>query len=103
MLETFTVETFTPFVGDTFRVFYDETSALEVTLRSAKEFGTESAREWSKASGRTPFMLHFYGQGEYYLQQGLYRVEHPQMEPFELFLVPVNPDRQGMEYEAVFT
>ncbi len=103
MLETFTVEKFTPYVGDTFRIIYDESFVLELTLHSASEFGTESAREWSKTSGRAPFTLLFLGPGEYYLQQGMYRVEHPDLEPFELFLVPVGPDQRGMQYEAVFT
>jgi hypothetical protein len=34
--------------------------------------------------------------------QQIYQVEHPTLGSFELFLVPVGPDEQGMCYEAVF-
>ncbi|HEX8597872.1 MAG TPA: hypothetical protein VF952_05075 [Chloroflexia bacterium] len=103
MLDAFTVEQFAPHVGDTFRVFYDETSAVELTLGSATELGNESAKEWSKTSGRAPFTLVFLGSPEFLLGQGMYRFEHAELEPFEIFLVPLGPDPQGMQYEAIFT
>ena len=102
MLETFTVETFSPYVGDKFRAFYDETAALELTLSSATEYGTESAKEWSKASGRVPFTLIFTGPIESVLEQSTYRLEHDKLETFEIFLVPIGPNNQGMRYEAIF-
>ncbi len=103
MLESFKVEQFSPYVGDKFQVFNEGTPALELTLSSAAELGTESAREWSRSSGRAPFTLGFLGPLEYYLPQGIYRFEHPQMAPFEIFLVPIGPDQRGMQYEAIFT
>ncbi|MDQ3706327.1 MAG: hypothetical protein M3437_14150 [Chloroflexota bacterium] len=103
MLDTFTVEKFAPHVGDTFQVFYDDTSAVELTLGSAAEIGNESAREWSKSSGRAPFTLVFLGSPQFLLGQGMYRFEHAEMEPFVLFLVPIGPNEQGMQYEAIFT
>ncbi len=103
MLETFTVETFSPHVGDKFRVAYEATSTLELTLASASELGTESAKEWSKASGRAPFTLTFVGPRELTLPQQIYRLEHDGMGPFEIFLVPIGPNKEGMRYEAIFT
>ena len=35
--------------------------------------------------------------------QGVYQVSHQEMGEFELFLVPVFGDAQGVQYEAVFT
>jgi len=35
--------------------------------------------------------------------QGVYRVSHPKLGDFELFLVPIFGDDQGVHYEAVFT
>lgn len=103
MLDTFTVEKFAPYVGDTFRVFYDNTSSVELTLGSAGEIGNESAKEWSKSSGRPPFTLVFVGSPQFFLHQGIYRFEHDELEPFEIFLVALGPDQQGMQYEAIFT
>ncbi|HEX8218535.1 MAG TPA: hypothetical protein VF914_04880 [Chloroflexia bacterium] len=103
MLETFTVETFSPYVGDKFRVFYNPTSALELTLASAEEIGNESAREWSRASGRAPFTLTFAGPTEAFLPQGLYLVEHDGLDSFELFIVPLGPVGRDLHYEAIFT
>lgn len=36
-------------------------------------------------------------------QQGVYQVSHSEMGSFELFLVPVFGDEQGVHYEAIFT
>ncbi|HEX8228497.1 MAG TPA: hypothetical protein VF826_04190 [Chloroflexia bacterium] len=103
MLETFTVERFSPFVGDTFQVFYNDTSAVELTLSSAAELGSESAREWSKSSGRAPFTLLFIGSPQFLLAQGIYRLEHPTLGQVEMFMVPLGPNEQGMQYEIIFT
>ncbi len=35
--------------------------------------------------------------------QGVYLVSHPKLGDFELFLVPIFGDDQGVHYEAVFT
>jgi hypothetical protein len=37
------------------------------------------------------------------LPQRIYHLEHPEVGGFDLFLVPVGPNAQGMQYEAVFT
>ncbi|HVF98468.1 MAG TPA: hypothetical protein VND68_01410 [Chloroflexia bacterium] len=103
MLENFTVATFSPHVGDKFRVFYNPSSALELTLTSAEEFGTQSAKEWSQASGRAPFTLTLLGPVQEFLPQGLYRVEHDELEPFEVFIVPLGPGEGGLLYEIIFT
>ncbi len=103
MLETFTVETFTPHVGSVFRVVFEDGNFFELALASAAELGSASAREWSKTSGRAPFTLEFLGPKEHYLPQGTYRLEHPKLEPLEIFLVPIGPDERAMQYEAVFT
>jgi hypothetical protein len=102
MLETFTIDTFSPHVGETFQAFYKDAS-LELTLQSANAYGTESAQEWSRASGRTPFSLVFTGPLDPNIQQGMYRVEHAELGAFELFLVPIGANAQAMRYEAIFT
>jgi Domain of unknown function (DUF6916) len=103
MLETFTVDKFEPRVGDKFEVVSDSSSGQELTLLSAKVVGTDSAKEWSKASGRAPFTLTFIGPVEAALEQSIYHLAHDEMGDFDIFLVPLGPNQQGMRYEAVFT
>ena len=52
---------------------------------------------------REPFSLIFRGPREGWFQQGTYAVEHPELGPQTLFLVPIGPDAHGMQYEAIFT
>jgi hypothetical protein len=37
------------------------------------------------------------------LPQRIYRIEHATLGAFDLFLVPIGPDAQGLRYQAVFT
>ena len=99
MLETFTADTFTPRVGETFRFVVDEEWEMRARLTSVTPWGDETAR----ARGRQPFTLLFHAPRESQVPQSIYRVENENMEPFELFLVPVGADGEGMRYEAVFT
>lgn len=50
-----------------------------------------------------PFALLFYGPGERLLPQRIYRLEHATLGAFDLFIVPLGPDAQGLRYEAIFT
>jgi hypothetical protein len=49
-----------------------------------------------------PFSLLFSGPAAESLPQGTYRVWHPELGTFELFLVPVGPFEEGGRFEAVF-
>lgn len=95
MLENFTVGTFSGFVGDAFRVYPDTGEPLDLELVSATALGETSGR------GR-PFSTVFCGPGDVYLPQRIYRMEHAEMESFEIFLVPIGPDEKGLRYEAIF-
>jgi hypothetical protein len=52
---------------------------------------------------REQFSLVFREPSGVVLPQMIYRVEHDELGAFELFLVPIGPDAEGMRYEAVFT
>jgi hypothetical protein len=96
VLEDFTVETFAPRVGETFRV--DTGSAtVEMCLTEV----TES--EGAGPSGRTPFSLVFLDAGGEVLPQHIYPFEHDELGSFEIFIVPIGQDPDGVRYEAVFT
>lgn len=96
MLDTFTLDTFAPLVGETFRVIVDDRHELVTELVSARPWGTEA----DARHVRVPFTLTFRGPGV--IPQQIYEVRNETLGAFEIFLVPVGPDGQGMQYEAVF-
>jgi hypothetical protein len=98
MLEQFTIETFRPLVGESFRVENDSDS-LELELVAADELGERGGAP----SGRVPFSLVFRGPPEPVLPQRIYRFEHDGMGAFEIFIVPIGRDADGIRYEAIFT
>lgn len=100
MLESLTLETFAPRIGERFRLSADAGQAVEVTLIEATPLGA-AAR--SQAARRTPFSVVFLGPAAPVWPQHIYRVEHDVMGTLDLFLVPLGPRDGGMMYEAVFT
>jgi hypothetical protein len=52
---------------------------------------------------RAPFSIVFRGPATPILPQRIYRLEHPAIGSFDLFLVPIGPDERGLRYEAIFT
>lgn len=98
VLETFTCETFTPLLGETFRLHVEGGPAVDVVLSDAAELPMASARP-----GRAPFSLVFRGPPAIVHPQATYQLEHPVLGAFDLFLVPIGADGDGVRYEAVFT
>lgn len=93
MLEDFGVGTFSGRLGSSFRVYPDDSSPLEMELISAIELGDSSGR---------PFSIVFRGPQDVLLPQRIYRMEHAEIGSFELFLVHIGPDEEGLRYEAIF-
>ena len=106
MLEHFTTATFAGRVGETFRILPDggrpvDAALAEVTVLGASATGSAvTGRDGGRGEA---FSLVFRAPREASLPQRTYRVEHDAIGAFELFLVPIGPDREGMRYEAVFT
>jgi hypothetical protein len=90
-----TLETFEPRVGDAFAIGA-EPASIELVLHSALALGT-------RPGGRQPFSLTFRGPGEPLLAQAIYRLDHAELGPLEIFVVPVGQDGESTIYEAVFT
>jgi hypothetical protein len=99
MLDTYTMDTFKPRIGEIFRIIVDDQWQLPVALTSVDPWGPEAG----KGRDRAPFSLIFHGASDSFLPQRMYQIENEKMEPMELFLVPIGPDERGMRYEAVFT
>ncbi len=82
-------------VGDEFTTA-DEDFVLR--LRQAESFGSRVDPQ----SGR-PFSCIFKGPDEPVLAQGIVDLRHPRLGSLSIFLVPIGPAADGMQYEAVFT
>ena len=104
-LATATCADFRRHLWTTFRLHPEEGSPVDVQLIQAQE---QPARGPRNQTGpipvtRTPFSLLFRSGSTPELPQRMYRVEHGQLGNFDLFLVLINPDRQGrVRYEAIF-
>jgi hypothetical protein len=99
MADEFTAERFLPHVGEVFTVVTDEGREVPVLLSEI----TRLASDGDRRRTRQPFSLVFHAPREVWLEQQAYRLEHPGMEPFDCFLVPITPDQNGMRFEAIYT
>jgi hypothetical protein len=99
MLETFTVETFATRIREPFHVRLDDGSYVQLALASAT-----AAPTWPSEAPRTrrSFSLVFYGPPHPVLPQRIHRFEHATLGSFDLFIVPIGPLGDAMQYEAVF-
>lgn len=93
----FTLAHFAPLVGSRFTLWLDDETGLPAQLIEAR-------------AGRTPvpgspvsFSLTFEAPPEPALPQCIYRLQHPQLDPLDVFLVPVARSAAGLQYEAVFS
>ena len=99
MLDQLTVDQFEPHVGTSFWVEFENGGKVELRLvRAAKVMESEAAR-----LDRHPFSLYFIGPKSLSLPQQIYHVTHAQLEPMDIFVVPVGADANTYQYEAVFT
>ncbi len=73
----------------------DPSTTLELDLVEATALGTASASPTGAA--RQPFSLVFRGPLTPVALQRIYPLEHATLGAFELFLVPIGPDQQGMQ------
>jgi hypothetical protein len=96
-LETLTVDVFQSRVGDRFRIRAQPGGELDAELIEARALGNAARGR------RAPFTLSFRTPRATALPQRIYEVAHAEMGSYDIFLVPVGPDAEGMVYEAIFT
>jgi hypothetical protein len=92
-LESFTADVFTSRLHERFGLDVDGREQFDLQLIEVTELGSTTPGR------RTQFSLVFRGPPQPLLPQRIYRLEHPELGAFELFLVPIAP----ATYEAVFT
>jgi hypothetical protein len=102
MLETFNLATFSGRIDESFIVRLDPDLDIELRLVQVHDLGAKFPASQPTSSDRSPFSLHFRGPLQPILTQRIYPFEHPGLGRFEMFIVPLGPDREGMIYEAVF-
>jgi len=92
MLETFTLQTFTPLVGTSFRVQASADLGVDLALTEAS----------SPSPTGNPFSLLFAGPRQPILAQATYPFEHGTLGRFDLFIGPIGQNATATIYEAVF-
>ena len=101
MLSELTVADFSPHVGQMFLAEVTGVAPIDLELVRATELAPASR---PNPESRQPFSLLFLGPpSDHYLPQRTYRLEHAQMGDLDIFLVPLGPIDQRMQYEAIFT
>jgi len=98
VLESFTADTFSGLLGQAFGVRSGQDTTMTMELIAVDEHD-RSRRE---GSGRAPFSLEFRGPAVPILLQAIYTFRHDDLGEFDIFIVPIGPDPEGMRYEAVF-
>ena len=92
MLETFTAETFRPLLNERFELSSKD-GGVDLELVDVTESAAPGAER------RAQFSIVFSGPADPILPQAIYRLEHPELGAFDIFLVPI----AAGSYEAVFT
>ena len=103
MLDTATSATFQPHVGDRFEVTPQQGEPFEAVLCSCEETTYGSPGDWASTTQRVPFSLVFRGPADAAVGQQTCGFRHAQLGQFDLFIVPLGPDAEGMRYEAVIS
>lgn len=98
MLDTATLQTFSPHLGDSFLLRVNAPEPVAVTLVEAVGTTTDD----DDRRKRAPFSLVFRGPANAVFSQGIYHVTHDALGAFDVFLVPIKPDAEGPRLEAVF-
>jgi hypothetical protein len=99
MLNTLTVASFEPHIGQTFRIRLPDARTIELTLTEASVLSTDD----DSRRQRAPFRLIFRDPSRSITYQAIYDLEHDALEPMSVFLVPILADASGHYLEAVFT
>ncbi|HET6975065.1 MAG TPA: hypothetical protein VFI24_01995 [Pyrinomonadaceae bacterium] len=89
---------FAKHVDTKFRILVDAPQPIDLTLVSV----TPRRVEPHEQAGMERFSVMFMGPKEIFLPQQTYRVSHPEMGEFDIFLVGLGQEPEGFRYEAVY-
>ena len=98
MSEFQTEEEFRQQVNTQFRLQVNAPKPIDLTL-----VGVESRpSDTTEQQGMERFSVFFLGSAEFLLPQSTYRLVHPEMGEFDVFLVAIGKEADGYRYEAVY-
>jgi len=89
---------FTKNVNTKFRLVVDVPRPIDLTLVSV----TPRKIEPHEQAGMERFSAVFMGPPDIFLPQQTYRISHPDMGEFDIFLVALGQEPEGFRYEAVY-
>jgi Domain of unknown function (DUF6916) len=89
---------FTKHLNTKFRLVVDAPQPIDLTLVSV----TPRKIEPHEQAGMERFSAVFMGPLEIFLPQQTYRLSHPDMGEFDIFLVALGQESEGFRYEAVY-
>ena len=81
-----------------FRVQVNAPKPIDLTLVAVESRPSDATEE----QGMERYSVFFLGSREFLLPQSMYRLAHPEMGEFDIFLVAVAQDTDGYRYEAVY-
>ena len=93
MTESPTIETFSQLSNKKFVMHFGESQSTELELVNVADVGSSDRQ--------IQFSLVFVGRNAP-VMQGIYRLEHGELGTFDLFLVPIGMDQNGIQFEAIF-
>jgi hypothetical protein len=102
MIETLTLEHFTPHLGTEFVCRTTDGGAYPLRLTEAEAVG-RALKSSAKAAARSPFSLLFQGPQSPVLPQSIYPLEHAELGTLPLFIVPIGREEEGILYQAIFS
>lgn len=92
-MELLTREAFAEHTGSAFQIYFEDDEPTEAELVEVTELKTRPRQE--------TFSLFFRTANGSVNPQPIYKITHPQIGAFELFLVPASQSDKGVDYEAV--
>lgn len=98
MSEWQTADEFRQHLNTPFRVQVDAPKPIELTLVGVASRPSDASEE----QGMERFSVFFSGSLEFLLPQDTYKLAHPRMGEFEVFLVAIAQEQSGYRYEAVY-
>ena len=101
MSDPMTLEFFTENLGRKFSLDTGKAGTLELEVTEAEAVGSpKNPEDGVRAQA---FSVVFRGPSDPVLEQQICKLTSPDGAEVELFLVPIGPAQDGMQYEAVFT
>ena len=98
MPASLTEQEFSKHLNTKFRAQPGDGPPIDLELVEVKAY----LKKEGEQTGMERFSAYFKGPSEPYLAQSTYSLQHDRMGGFEVFLVPIARDEQGVRYEAVY-